>query len=84
VRHSGNGVSDIILNIAMGGIMLTVYVEVKKPGGKLRESQIEFSKRIENMGGTYISVSSLCEIQESIPGIIERIETSVLIAKIPW
>lgn len=84
VRHSGNGVSDIILNIAMGGIMMTIYIEVKKPNGKLRESQIEFSERIKNMGGSYLVVHSLGEVKEQLPGLITRIETAILISKIPW
>ena len=84
VRHSGNGVADIILNIAMGGIMLTVYIEVKKPGGKLRKSQIEFSERIKNMGGTYLVLHSVGELEECIDGLCKDLETAVLISKIPW
>ncbi len=84
VRHSGNGVSDIILNIAMGGIMLTAYIEVKKPGGKLRKSQIEFCQRIENMGGAYLVLHSVGELEERIPGLLKKLEESISIAKIPW
>lgn len=84
VRHSGNGVSDIICNIEIAGILFTVFIEVKKPGGKLRDSQIEFSKRIQNMGGTYLVIHSLGEIEERFPGICDDIERSVLISKIPW
>ncbi len=64
VRHSGNGVSDIILNKRIYDILYTAYIEVKKPGGRLRKSQIEFMERIQNMGGVYVVVYSLDQAKE--------------------
>lgn len=84
VRHSGNGVSDIICNVEIAGILFTVYIEVKKPGGKLRKSQHEFSERIKNMGGTYLVIHSVGELEECFSGILQEIERRVLISKIPW
>ena len=84
VRHSGNGVSDIICNIEIAGILFTVYIEVKRPGGKLRESQIGFRDRIEKMGGSYLVVDSVHSLEERFPGLLESIEERVLISKIPW
>jgi len=84
VRHSGNGVSDIICNIEIAAILFTVFIEIKKPGGKLRKSQIEFSERIKNMGGAYVVLHSVCEAQECLPRIYSDIEKRVLISKIPW
>jgi hypothetical protein len=84
VRHSGNGVSDIICNIEIAAILFTVYIEVKRPGGKLRESQVEFSKRIKDMGGSYLVIHSVGELKECFPGLLEDIEERVLISKIPW
>ncbi|MCK4339957.1 MAG: VRR-NUC domain-containing protein [Candidatus Cloacimonetes bacterium] len=44
----------------------TIYIEVKKPGGKQSEHQVEFQANIENAGGEYILVRCLEDLIEGI------------------
>jgi hypothetical protein len=78
VRHSGNGVADIILNKRICDILFTAYIEVKKPGGKLRKSQIEFMERLQNLGGTYVVVRSVFEVKEFLIQFDQIARTRIL------
>jgi len=84
VTASGNGVSDIVLNMTIYGIMFTCYIEVKKPGGKLRTSQYEFQDRITKMGGHCATVFSLPEFKERVTELRKVYIDDIAIAKIPW
>jgi len=35
----------------------TIYIEVKKPGGKLTENQVEFQADMERAGGEYVLIT---------------------------
>ena len=41
----------------------TLWLEIKKPGGKLSEKQIEFKRQIEAHGGTYIVVTGFEDLK---------------------
>jgi len=58
-KYSLRGVPDIIL-IDKGGKI--IFIEVKRPGGKLSEAQIEFKKMCDKVGATYMVAYSLDDI----------------------
>ena len=41
----------------------TVYIEVKRPTGKLSEHQRKFKERIEAAGGTYIVARGVADVE---------------------
>ena len=59
-KFSINGVPDIIV-IWQGNF---IGIEVKRPGGKLSESQKEFQKRCLKAGGEYHVVTSLDQMKD--------------------
>lgn len=56
------GVADI-LAIKHGRVL---FLEVKRPGGKQRNSQIEFEYQIKTHGGNYFVVTSYKEVEKII------------------
>ena len=92
VRHSGNGVADIILNYSSFGICWVVYLEVKTKRGKLRESQELFRDRVKEQGGFYYVVRSvedcmqaLMDVDQAIPArIVEAYRRHQEIEEIPF
>jgi hypothetical protein len=45
---------------------LTVYIETKRPGGKLSDHQVKFQEAVEGHGSQYIVIKSLDEIQGAV------------------
>lgn len=58
-KHSLKGVPDIIV-IGDGGVV--IFIEVKRPGGKLSEAQLEFQKRCQSIGAVYVVATSIDDI----------------------
>ncbi len=54
-----SGISDIVGTLEGGR---SIYIEVKRPGEKLRENQRAFLKRMESMGAMVMVVESLDEV----------------------
>lgn len=57
-KYSMQGIPDII--VIKNGIF--IGLEVKRPGGKQRESQAKFQKGIERAGGKYFIVESITDV----------------------
>lgn len=57
------GVSDC-LGILPGGTFLAV--EVKRPGGKMSQDQVEFQERVASLGGVACCVSSVGELEADL------------------
>lgn len=57
-KYAMAGVSDII--VIRNGIFIAL--EVKRPGGKQRPSQVEFQKGVERAGGKYFVVASVTDV----------------------
>lgn len=74
VRHSGNGVSDIICNYSYLNILWVLYFEVKRDKKqKARESQILFGNTIKKMGGYWFITTSVEEAQEQLNWVQQQI-----------
>lgn len=58
------GVADIHLIIKRNGVGVSSWLEVKRPGMKQTENQIEFQEAIEKAGGLYRVVHSVEEVIE--------------------
>lgn len=58
-KYSMRGISDIIL---VGKQGFAVFIEVKRPGGKLSEYQELFKAQCEKSGATYLVAESLDDI----------------------
>lgn len=62
-RYSEKGISDIIACSVQGRF---VAIEVKKPGGKASEDQLDFLKRVRANGGIGILAYSLDDVVEAL------------------
>lgn len=60
-KFSLTGIPDIIV-IGEGGQF--IGIEVKRPGGKQSDNQIEFQKKCEQSGGIYIIAERLEDVQK--------------------
>jgi hypothetical protein len=65
IRFGASGSPDIICVIAGRYVGL----EVKRPGGKLRDSQIAFRDALARAGGFYFTVTSLDDAVDAIETI---------------
>lgn len=62
-KAPNKGMSDLIMSYVVEGVPICVWVEVKKSGGKLRESQKDFKKKVEHFGGEYHVVKSISDME---------------------
>lgn len=82
VRHSGQGVSDIICNYSYQNICWVIYFEVKKDKKqKPRESQTAFGERIKNMGGYWLITTSVDETREHLEWVESQIKLKCFLMK---
>ena len=65
-KAPNKGMSDLIMSYVVDGKPICVWVEVKKSGGKLRESQKDFRNRVEHFGGEYHIVKSITDMENLI------------------
>jgi hypothetical protein len=78
IRHSGNGVSDIICNYSSFGICWVVYLEVKAKRGKLRESQEIFRDRVREQSGFFYVVRSVEDCMEALMDVDLRVPGKII------
>jgi hypothetical protein len=82
IRHSGQGVSDIICNYSYLNICWVIYFEVKKDQKqKPRESQIVFGERIKKMGGFWLVTTSVAEAAEQLAWVESQIKLKCFLIK---
>lgn len=74
VKHSGDGVADIICNISINHFVFVVYLECKTIKGSLRASQKEFRDMIRSVGGYYSVIRSL----EDVRNYLEHVEKDII------
>lgn len=63
------GVADLVLLLPRSGFAY-LCIEMKKPGGKQSESQVEFQKMVEKAKGRYVICYSLNEFVKAVRGYI--------------
>ena len=64
VRFGKKGSSDFLVWRKNNGHLETLFLEVKRPSGHQSESQREFEGKIKTLGGHYVIVHSLEEVQK--------------------
>ena len=83
VRYSGNGVADIIVNIAHAGMCFVIYLEVKAKTGRLRKSQINFRDEIMSIYGLYYLVRSVQDALDAIEDARKHFNSYIQLARMP-
>ena len=82
VRHSGQGVSDIICNYSYLNICWVIYFEVKKDKKqKPRDSQVRFGEEIKEMGGFWLITTSVEETAEHLAWVESQIKLKCFLIK---
>tara|TARA_R100001594_G_scaffold47145_2_gene80101 strand:+ start:380 stop:766 length:387 start_codon:yes stop_codon:yes gene_type:complete len=72
-RPSKNkGMADIHATLIVGGIPVSVWLEVKTKKGRLSENQKAFAAVIEDIGGFYYVVRSILDVELALAEVRQK------------
>jgi hypothetical protein len=74
---TNDGIADIIVNVRLAPIMCTFYLEVKRPNGKLRESQKNFREQVNRLRGSYYVATSVQDAKSALTLFKERMTNHI-------
>ena len=77
-RHSTNkGMADIHATVVVGGIPVSVWLEVKTKKGKLSANQKAFQESIEAAGGFYYVVRSIDDVEFALAVVRQKTRKNI-------
>ena len=82
-RSTNLGMSDIHAEFMIGGIPVSVWLEVKTSTGKLSSNQKLFRDGVKSYGGFYFVVRSIDDVLEAFDDVFSS-ALSQLTTKIKW
>lgn len=72
-RPSTNkGMADIHATVLVGGIPVSVWLEVKTKKGRISENQKLFSDTVKAAGGFYYVVRSIDDVEDALRDVTQR------------